>query len=243
MEVHHHPEVEKKGIKEYLLEGLMIFLAVTLGFFAESLRENINKNERELGYIRSFVADLREDTTQLAQNLEDNSRKMQGLDKLLAVSGSDFSDAAARRSLYLFSNAISRLSRFSSNDATMQQLMHSGGMQFIRKSHIADSIARYDQAVRDIYAAEIPYAKATNDGMDAMSGLIYFTLGTDSSKNREYHKRPFPILLSDPQKLQLFFNKVSMERGWTQNYLNNLQRIIPFQNRLIALLKNEYDLD
>jgi len=25
MEVHHHPEVEKKGIKEYLLEGLMIF--------------------------------------------------------------------------------------------------------------------------------------------------------------------------------------------------------------------------
>src|SRR5271167_479611 len=45
MEVHHHPEVEKKGFKEYVLEGLMIFLAVTMGFFAESLRENITNNE------------------------------------------------------------------------------------------------------------------------------------------------------------------------------------------------------
>jgi hypothetical protein len=30
MEVHHHPHVGKKNFKEYLLEGLMIFLAVTL---------------------------------------------------------------------------------------------------------------------------------------------------------------------------------------------------------------------
>ena len=34
MEVHHHPKVEKKNFKEYLFEGLMIFLAVMLGFFA-----------------------------------------------------------------------------------------------------------------------------------------------------------------------------------------------------------------
>lgn len=40
MEVHHHPDIEKKGLKEYLLEGLMIFLAVTLGFFAENFREH-----------------------------------------------------------------------------------------------------------------------------------------------------------------------------------------------------------
>ncbi len=34
MEVHHHPHVEKKSFKEYFLEGLMIFLAVTMGFIA-----------------------------------------------------------------------------------------------------------------------------------------------------------------------------------------------------------------
>lgn len=46
MEVHHHPQIEKKNLKEYLLEGLMIFMAVTMGFFAEKIRENITEHER-----------------------------------------------------------------------------------------------------------------------------------------------------------------------------------------------------
>ena len=49
MEVHHHPDLhhQKKNYKEYFLEFLMIFLAVTLGFFAEGLRENISNHHRE----------------------------------------------------------------------------------------------------------------------------------------------------------------------------------------------------
>ena len=43
MEVHHHPHVEKKNFKEYFLEFLMIFLAVTIGFFAENIREHITE--------------------------------------------------------------------------------------------------------------------------------------------------------------------------------------------------------
>ena len=43
MEVHHHPDVhhKRKKIKEYFLEFLMIFLAVTMGFFAESFPEHL----------------------------------------------------------------------------------------------------------------------------------------------------------------------------------------------------------
>src|SRR6516162_8745575 len=47
MEVHHHPKVEKKNFKEYFLEFLMIFLAVTMGFFAENIREKITDNNKE----------------------------------------------------------------------------------------------------------------------------------------------------------------------------------------------------
>jgi hypothetical protein len=39
MEVHHHPHVEKKNFKEYFLEFLMIFLAVTMAFIGENMRE------------------------------------------------------------------------------------------------------------------------------------------------------------------------------------------------------------
>ena len=59
MEVHHHPHVEKKNFKEYLLEGLMIFLAVSMGFIAESIRENITKHEREHHLMEMLVEDLK----------------------------------------------------------------------------------------------------------------------------------------------------------------------------------------
>jgi hypothetical protein len=39
MEVHHHPDLhyKKKDFKEYFLESLMIFLAVTIAFCAEKM--------------------------------------------------------------------------------------------------------------------------------------------------------------------------------------------------------------
>jgi hypothetical protein len=36
MEVHQLPKEKRKNFKEYLLEFVMIFLAVTLGFIAEN---------------------------------------------------------------------------------------------------------------------------------------------------------------------------------------------------------------
>src|ERR1700712_5572087 len=63
MEVHHHPQLEHKPKpwKEYLLEGLMIFIAVTMGFFAESLREHIANKDKEI--IASLVRDVKKDTS------------------------------------------------------------------------------------------------------------------------------------------------------------------------------------
>src|SRR4030095_5589071 len=63
--VHHHPNVRKKNLKEYLLEGLMIFVAVTMGFFAESLREYFGDREKEAQYMHSLAEDLKKDTAAL----------------------------------------------------------------------------------------------------------------------------------------------------------------------------------
>jgi hypothetical protein len=48
MEVHHHPDLHhrRKKFKEYLLEFVMIFLAVTMGFIAENVREGIGDGKR-----------------------------------------------------------------------------------------------------------------------------------------------------------------------------------------------------
>jgi hypothetical protein len=62
MEVHHHPHEEKKNFKEYFLEFLMIFLAVTMGFFAENLRESITDHAKEKEYKTLIIEDLQEST-------------------------------------------------------------------------------------------------------------------------------------------------------------------------------------
>src|ERR1700686_4473183 len=59
MEVHHHPDLhhKKKHWKEYFLEFLMIFLAVTMGFFAESYREHLGDRAKEKEFMKSMVSD------------------------------------------------------------------------------------------------------------------------------------------------------------------------------------------
>src|SRR6201988_5008337 len=65
MEVHHHPHVEKKNFKEYFLEFLMIFLAVTMGFFADNIRENYVEHKSAREYAGLLIEDLATDTVEL----------------------------------------------------------------------------------------------------------------------------------------------------------------------------------
>ena len=67
MEVHHHPNLlhKAKPFKEYLLEFIMIFLAVTMGFFAESYREHLVESKKEGEIIAVLASDLKKDTANL----------------------------------------------------------------------------------------------------------------------------------------------------------------------------------
>src|ERR1700739_392679 len=72
MEVHHHPQLhhERKPWQEYLLEGLMIFVAVTMGFFAESLREHITDRDKEGKYVIALKSELKSDTANYANAIK-----------------------------------------------------------------------------------------------------------------------------------------------------------------------------
>ena len=62
---HHHAGHAKKKFQEYITEFLMLFAAVTLGFFAENKREHYVEREREHHYMQSFYEDLKRDTTEM----------------------------------------------------------------------------------------------------------------------------------------------------------------------------------
>jgi hypothetical protein len=60
MEVHHHPDLhhKRKHFREYVLEFFMIFLAVTMGFFAESIREHYVELRNTRQYLQTFRQEL-----------------------------------------------------------------------------------------------------------------------------------------------------------------------------------------
>lgn len=104
MEVHHHPDLhhKRKNFKEYFLEFLMIFLAVTLGFFAEGLREHLSDKRIEREYIVSFVEDLKQDTANFNLVIPASENNLKGVDSLLnSLLDTPFKDSSIRLIYYL----------------------------------------------------------------------------------------------------------------------------------------------
>ena len=88
MEVHHHPDLHHKSKhwKEYLLEGLMIFIAVMLGFIAENIRENINNREHIRELTAQLVRELKSDIIQLNSIYQGEEKIRNANDSLIRLS-------------------------------------------------------------------------------------------------------------------------------------------------------------
>jgi hypothetical protein len=66
MEVHHsHHPTHKKKWSEYIIEFVMLFAAVTLGFFAENQREHYVEGLRETQFMESLMEDLAKDKIEI----------------------------------------------------------------------------------------------------------------------------------------------------------------------------------
>jgi hypothetical protein len=174
MEVHHHADVhhKKKDFKEYLFEFFMIFLAVTLGFIAESMRENIADREREKQYMQSMIEDLKSDTSTLTANIYLKKSRIGMVDSLVyLLSAQDHKTMT--NDIYYYGRSISPPANFSPNDRTIQQLKSSGGLRLIRNVAVSNSIMTYDQKMRlqiagteDEYNIRSEYRKAAIDIFD-----------------------------------------------------------------------------
>ena len=146
MEVHHHPNVEKKNFKEYFLEFLMIFLAVTMGFIAENFRESISDRAKEKEYIVSIKKDLQQDTTALNIWIPTVFKSVYDFDTLIALleipginpRGGD---------LYYYARLSTRSRVFSANNNTITELKNSGNFRLIGNKQIIDGLINFQKVI------------------------------------------------------------------------------------------------
>src|SRR5579863_550307 len=145
MEVHHHPNVEKKNFKEYFFEFIMIFLAVTMGFFAENIREHFVNKEKENQYIKSFYEDLSNDERNLPYLIESIRYSQLIPGDSLPVLLSNASTTTRANNIYRFFRLIIRQQGIGVfvTSRTIEQLKNAGDMRLITNKQIADNLVDY----------------------------------------------------------------------------------------------------
>ena len=150
MEVHKHPHdiMHKKKWTEYFLEFLMIFFAVTLGFYAENIREHFSDSNREKEYMRSMVEDLKQDTANCDRVIAQNAAIIHGLDTLLSHILKPGHEQNANLIYaycikYRYYNPEVQFS-----ERTMSQLKNNGGLRLVKKSEVSNALSNYDQGIR-----------------------------------------------------------------------------------------------
>jgi hypothetical protein len=261
MEVHHHPKVEKKNFKEYLLEGLMIFIAVMLGFFAESLRESLLEKERVHGYMEEMVENLKADTLRFHHALSYNENASPNLDSFrYEIDSAAVGQIHSNRLYFLASSG--QFSTVLFKEAAISELKNSGSMRLIHDRHLADEILEYyDRWVKAAYLKNDELDKASvelnSEQQSFFNGEYFekliksettFSYTPDTSivnyVNRIKQRNPPLVLLNtNPADLRKLNNKVIAVEAALHNYNSFIRLDLNSADSLISKIQKEYNLE
>lgn len=149
MEIHHHGHGgNKKGWKQLFLEFLMLFLAVTLGFFAENFREHQIEKSRERRFIRIVHEDLRNDIQALGRLVQDYQARIRREDSLKTLLAAG--NFTATNDLYFLARVTSIRNFFHHSRNGFQQLKNAGGLRMIEDIELVQMIQSYENEVDEI---------------------------------------------------------------------------------------------
>ena len=257
MEVHHHPDLhhKEKHFKEYFLEFLMIFLAVTMGFFAENIRENYVEHKSAREYASLLIEDLATDTVGLNRAAHVLNLIITAGDSLGNLLSSDPTLIVGGK-LYYYEYLSSVRWNFISHDATLQQLKSSGALRHLGDTSLIRKITNYEESVQIIYLAQNRFEpqKIENwslvqkvfdqsyfNSLDSLSDIA-INLTVNDERTMRFMNNNYPLLNYDKDLWQQL-------RNWAYSSSRNYRIEIQLFNaaRLqaiiaIAALKKEFHL-
>ena len=150
MEVHQHSHLasgethtSRNKWTHYFWEFLMLFLAVTLGFFVENQREHYIENQRAKRFAVSLFEDLQADTAEIATNNIYFDRLFRAADSLLAELQKP---RHLQNDTVLQTKGTLRLLVFNFFDPQMgnyEQIKNSGALRYF-KQDIVNMLTRYE---------------------------------------------------------------------------------------------------
>lgn len=242
MEVHHKHHIPKKW-SEYITEFFMLFSAVTLGFFAENMREHYIERHRESEYMTSLLSDLKKDTAEYNNAIRYIERQIRGIDTTLQIlERGNWSNEDIKK-LYLINLGILGNRGSEVNTSTSAQLKNAGGLRLIKSSEISDLLAQYwirNQFVEkyEDIVGELKL-KARDQSYRIYNQFNYLNLAEGSGERGV--KEGAALLTNDKMMMMEFANRLSH----IKNSMNNVQRRILVEQKgnatkLITAIEKTY---
>jgi hypothetical protein len=152
MEVHHaHHPAHKKKMSEYLLEFFMLFFAVTLGFFAENIREHSIIEHRIEQNKVAILKDLENDAVtidsllaneQLIINRFDRVINLLYLHKNKVINQSQLID-----SIKVFPEIIAATFTLYVNNSSFKNMQSSGLLSYVEEEELKNRLSYYYEVV------------------------------------------------------------------------------------------------
>ena len=238
MEVHHHPDLhhKPKKWKEYFLEFLMIFLAVTMGFFAENIREHFTERTKEKEYMHSLSKDLESDSALINETNSYNTRMFKADSSLLVLLQFPNKDSITLAKIYELYPATTNFDTQINDPKTFEQLKGTGDFRLIKNKPILDSIAKYYQ-----------YISVTKTFRDEIQSQLQLTYNLSFKIFDEYsfknNKVSAPPLTKDSILIKEYTNKLYNLSSSFKQFNIFLEGIKTKSVSLNMLIKKEYHLE
>jgi hypothetical protein len=141
MEVHAHTHTARKKWTHYFWEFLMLFLAVSLGFYAENTREVILHKKEVKTQLKSMLSDLQSDIILFDSVTDRNSYGAQMADTLIELLHSDIKNTSG---IYFAARTVTaNVGYYYTNSKSFDQLKTAGLLRYIKNKELLDSIGAY----------------------------------------------------------------------------------------------------
>lgn len=143
MEVHAHAHTERKKWTHYFWEFLMLFLAVTLGFFVENQREHYVEHLRAKEYAISLIEDLTADTTELLDVIHEDEILLSCFDSINSIVHKGIKDNTVPGGFYYYCSIGTFSPTVVWYDATLTQITQSGSLRYFKNVELIKKLSSY----------------------------------------------------------------------------------------------------
>jgi hypothetical protein len=219
MEVHAHTHTSRKKWTHYFWEFLMLFLAVTLGFFVENQREHYIERHRAAILAQSLVEDLKKDTILLNATVTSCIQKINDLQELVKLLRQP---AATRDDTLIYRKAllIQYATRFLRTAGTYNQIVNSGALRYFDQT-LVNLMNQYDTDIRMVESRR-----------DADLEIIFNT--SLAFINRNFNQEVFDEILQNKPIKSTAYNKFQ-----SHDLLNELVNHAIVSRRITERMKIE----